>query len=196
MNQKRGMGFGTLMIISVLLLVSCSGGQIKNALNYQIEPFEFQNQEGQKVSLESLKGKVWIADFIFTSCETICPPMTAHMTELQKRLKAEKLDAHIISFSVDPEVDSGTKLKEFADQYPLSYDNWDFLTGYSQATIEKFAMKSFKTIVKKPEDEDQVIHQSLFFLVNQEGKVMKNYDGVQNTPYDEMIKDIRTLTRS
>ena len=57
-------------------------------------------------------------------------------------------------------------------------------------------MKSFKTIVKKPEDEDQVIHQSLFFLVNQDGKVMKNYDGVQNTPYDDIIKDIKTLNRS
>ncbi|BBP90159.1 hypothetical protein BsIDN1_37770 [Bacillus safensis] len=81
--------------------------------------------------------------------------------------------------------------------YPLSFKNWDFLTGYSQSEIEKFAMKkSFKTIVKKPEDEDQVIHQSLFFLVNQDGKVMKNYDGVQNTPYDDIIKDIKTLNRS
>ncbi|MFJ5963096.1 SCO family protein [Bacillus sp. NPDC093026] len=184
------------MMISVLLLVSCSNGQIKDALNYQIEPFEYQNQDGQKVSLADLKGKVWVADFIFTSCKTICPPMTAHMTELQKRLKAESLDAHIISFSVDPEVDSPKKLKTFAKAYPLTFENWDFLTGYSQSAIEKFAMKSFKTIVKKPEDEDQVIHQSLFFLVNQEGKVMKNYDGVQNPPYDEIIKDIKTLSRS
>nr|WP_260849884.1 SCO family protein [Bacillus pumilus] len=184
------------MIISVLLLVSCSNGQIKDALNYQIQPFEYENQDGQKVSLDDLKGKVWVADFIFTSCETICPPMTAHMTELQKRLKEENLDARIISFSVDPEVDSPKKLKEFAKAYPLSFKNWDFLTGYSQSAIEKFALKSFKTIVKKPEDEDQVIHQSLFFLVDQEGKVMKNYDGVQNTPYDDIIKDIKTLIRS
>ncbi|MFP3821581.1 SCO family protein, partial [Bacillus sp. SIMBA_008] len=76
MLKKRRALLGALMIISVLLLVSCSNGQIKDALNYQIQPFEYENQDGKKVSLDDLKGKVWVADFIFTSCETICPPMT------------------------------------------------------------------------------------------------------------------------
>lgn len=179
--------------ILTVFLSSCGTSKIDNPLNYDVQSFSFQNQDGKAVTLESLKGQVWVADFIFTNCETICPPMTSHMAELQKQMKEENLQARIVSFSVDPENDTPEKLKKFAANYPLSFQNWDFLTGYSQEEIEKFALKSFKSIVKKPEDEDQVIHQSSFYLVDQNGKVVKDYDGARNTPYDEIIADIKTL---
>ncbi len=169
---------------------------IENSLNYDVQSFSFQNQDGKTVSLESLKGQVWVADFIFTNCKTICPPMTSHMAELQKQMEEENLQARIVSFSVDPENDTPEKLKKFAANYPLNFQNWDFLTGYSQEEIEKFALKSFKAIVKKPEDEDQVIHQSSFYLVDQNGKVVKDYDGAKKTPYDEIIADIKTLEKT
>lgn len=178
----------------VLFLYACGGQQIKDPLNYEVEPFIFQNQDGKNVSLESLKGEVWLADFIFTNCETVCPPMTAHMTELQKKLEAEKIDVRIVSFSVDPENDKPKQLKKFAANYPLSFDNWDFLTGYSQSEIEAFALKSFKAIVKKPEGEDQVIHYSTFYLVGPDGKVLKDYNGVENTPYGDIIDDVKTAS--
>ncbi|MDI6686556.1 SCO family protein, partial [Bacillus subtilis] len=68
-----------------LFLFSCGGLQIKDHLNYVVEPFTFQNQDGKNVYLESLKGEVWLADFIFTNSETICPPMTDHNNDLQKK---------------------------------------------------------------------------------------------------------------
>ncbi|WP_276338694.1 SCO family protein [Bacillus licheniformis] len=179
--------------ILTVFLSSCGTSKIDNPLNYDVQSFSFQNQDGKAVTLESLKGQVWVADFIFTNCETICPPMTSHMAELQKQMEEENLQARIVSFSVDPENDTPEKLKKFAANYPLNFQNWDFLTGYSQEEIEKFALKSFKSIVKKPEDEDQVIHQSSFYLVDQNGKVVKDYDGARNTPYDEIIADIKTL---
>ncbi|KND07043.1 MULTISPECIES: SCO family protein [Bacillus] len=179
--------------ILTVFLSSCGTSKIENSLNYDVQSFSFQNQDGKTVSLESLKGQVWVADFIFTNCKTICPPMTSHMAELQKQMEEENLQARIVSFSVDPENDTPEKLKKFAANYPLNFQNWDFLTGYSQEEIEKFALKSFKAIVKKPEDEDQVIHQSSFYLVDQNGKVVKDYDGAKNTPYDEIIADIKTL---
>ncbi|WVP28308.1 SCO family protein [Bacillus licheniformis] len=179
--------------ILTVFLSSCGTSKIDNPLNYDVQSFSFQNQDGKAVTLESLKGQVWVADFIFTNCETICPPMTSHMAELQKQMEEENLQARIVSFSVDPENDTPEKLKKFAANYPLSFQNWDFLTGYSQEEIEKFALKSFKSIVKKPEDEDQVIHQSSFYLVDQNGKVVKDYDGARNTLYDEIIADIKTL---
>ena len=179
--------------ILTVFLSSCGTSKIDNPLNYDVQSFSFQNQDGKAVTLESLKGQVWVADFIFTNCKTICPPMTSHMAELQKQMEEENLQARIVSFSVDPENDTPEKLKKFAANYPLSFQNWDFLTGYSQEEIEKFALKSFKSIVKKPEDEDQVIHQSSFYLVDQNGKVVKDYDGAKNTPYDEIIADIKTL---
>ncbi|WP_324249240.1 SCO family protein [Bacillus paralicheniformis] len=179
--------------ILTVFLSSCGTSKIENSLNYDVQSFSFQNQDGKTVSLESLKGQVWVADFIFTNCKTICPPMTSHMAELQKQMEEENLQARIVSFSVDPENDTPEKLKKFAANYPLNFQNWDFLTGYSQEEIEKFALKSFKAIVKKPEDEDQVIHQSSFYLVDQNGKVVKDYDGAKNTPYGEIIADIKTL---
>ncbi|MFC8152164.1 SCO family protein [Bacillus paralicheniformis] len=179
--------------ILTVFLSSCGTSKIENSLNYDVQSFSFQNHDGKTVSLESLKGQVWVADFIFTNCKTICPPMTSHMAELQKQMEEENLQARIVSFSVDPENDTPEKLKKFAANYPLNFQNWDFLTGYSQEEIEKFALKSFKAIVKKPEDEDQVIHQSSFYLVDQNGKVVKDYDGAKETPYDEIIADIKTL---
>ena len=197
--MKKGMEglknvFGIFLAgILTVFLSSCGTSKIENSLNYDVQSFSFQNQDGKTVSLESLKGQVWVADFIFTNCKTICPPMTSHMAELQKQMEEENLQARIVSFSVDPENDTPEKLKKFAANYPLNFQNWDFLTGYSQEEIEKFALKSFKAIVKKPEDEDQVIHQSSFYLVDQNGKVVKDYDGARNTPYDEIIADIKTL---
>ncbi|MFN2745687.1 MULTISPECIES: SCO family protein [Bacillus] len=177
----------------IVMLSACGTSKIKDSLNYDVQAFSFQNQDQKTVSLESLKGEVWIADFIFTNCETVCPPMTSHMAELQKQMEQEDVQARIVSFSVDPENDTPEKLKKFAANYPLTFENWDFLTGYSQEEIEKFALKSFKAIVKKPEDDDQVIHQTSFYLVDQNGKVVKDYNGVKDTPYSEIIADIKTL---
>ncbi|KAA6451763.1 SCO family protein [Bacillus swezeyi] len=179
--------------VLIVILCACGNSKIKDPLNYNVQSFSFQNQEKKTVSLESLKGEVWVADFIFTNCETVCPPMTSHMAELQKQMKQENVQARIVSFSVDPENDTPEKLKKFAANYPLTFENWDFLTGYSQAEIEKFALKSFKAIVKKPENDDQVIHQTSFYLIDQEGKVVKDYDGVKDTPYTDIIADIKTL---
>lgn len=179
----------------IFILFGCGNEEIENPLNYQIEDFSFTNQEKEKVSLKDLKGKVWVANFIFTSCETVCPPMTSHMAELQKRVKDENLDVHFISFSVDPEVDTPDKLKNFSSNYPLTLNNWDFLTGYSQVEIEKFALNNFKAIVQKPEDEDQVIHQTYFYLINSEGKVIKDYDGFKDIPYDIIVEDIKIIQK-
>lgn len=119
--------FGALFAgIVIALLSACGTSKIEDPLNYDVQSFSFQNQDHKTVSLDSLKGKVWVADFIFTNCETVCPPMTAHMTELQKQMKEENVQARIVSFSVDPENDTPEKLKKFAANYPLSLDNWDF----------------------------------------------------------------------
>lgn len=186
-----------LVLLSVLMLIvlsACGGGEkIEGALNYEVEPFSFTNQDGETVSLDDLKGKVWVADFIFTNCETVCPPMTAHMTKLQEKANEAGVEVEFVSFSVDPEVDTPEKLKAFASNYSLSFDNWHFLTGYDQKTIEKFAMNSFKTIVQKPKNNDQVIHGTKFYIIDQNGIVVKDFSGVENTPYEEIIDIIKML---
>ncbi|TYR81166.1 SCO family protein [Priestia megaterium] len=183
---------GIMFILSVCILAAC-GSEIKDPLNWKLTSFSYTNQDNKEIGLEDLKGKVWVSNFIFTNCETVCPPMTAHMAKLQKMVKEEGLDVQFVSFSVDPEVDTPDKLKEFASKFNTDFSNWHFLTGYKQEEIENFAMDEFKMIVKKPEKDPQVIHATSFFLVDQEGKVMKSYSGASDTPYEEMIKDIKTL---
>lgn len=183
-----------ISILSMLLLSACGNGEIKDAKNWPIEDFTFTNQNHEEFGLADLKGKVWVADFIFTNCADVCMPMTANMTKLQKMVKDEKLEnVEFVSFSVDPTVDTPEVLTEYGKQYHADMSNWHFLTGYEQEKIESFAMSNFKTIVKKPKTGDQVVHQTFFYLINQEGKIMKIYPGLADIPFDEIMKDIKTL---
>lgn len=185
-----------LMLILVFVLAACSSGNsFKAELDYKVSDFSYTNQDNKKVSLEDLKGKPWIAMFIFTNCNTVCPPMTANMTDIQKQFKERGLeDYNIVGFSVDPEVDTPEKLKEFLGNYELpDASKWNFLTGYSQAEIEKMAVDSFKTLVKKVDGQEQVTHGSSFLLIDQEGTVVKSYNGVSDVPKDEIAVDMENI---
>lgn len=183
-----------VMVVLTVFLAACGKSGIEGALNYEVEDFNYTNQDNKEVGLGDLEGKIWIADFIFTSCETVCPPMTFNMSQLQAKVAEEGLEnVAFVSFSVDPTVDSPEALKDFASNYEIDFSNWHFLTGYSQAEIETFAAESFKSLVKKPKSDDQVLHQTSIYLVDQNGVVMKDYDGVSDVPYDEIIADIKKL---
>lgn len=184
-----------LMILMMTLLVSaCGSKEVPNANNWETEDFSFIDQNGKDFSKSDLKGKVWVADFIFTNCTTVCLPMTANLIKLQKQLKDEGIkDVEFVSFSVDPETDKPDVLKNYGTKMNADLSNWHFLTGYSQAEIEKFAFDNFKTLVKKPENETQVIHGTTFYLVDQEGTIIQDYSGTKDVPYEEIIKHIKIL---
>lgn len=185
---------GLMALIVVAVLSACGSGGIKDPLNYPVEDFTFTDQDGKEFGLKDLQGKIWVADFIFTNCDTICPPMTFNMTKLQQMAKEEGIEnVEFVSFSVDPEVDSPAVLKEYAGKFELNLDNFHFLTGYDQSFIESFALDNFRTLVKKPENEEQVIHQSYFFLVNQKGTIMKLYPGAEGIPFADIITDMKAL---
>ncbi|WP_318616797.1 SCO family protein [Sporosarcina sp. YIM B06819] len=190
--MRKSLCFILISLFS-LLLVGCGQVQgIKNPLNLEVREFNFTNQEGEKFGLDDLKGKVWIADFVFTNCTTVCLPMMANMAELQGKLNEEDLSVELVSFSVDPVIDTPEVLKEYAGNFNADLSNWNLLTGYSQNTIKDFALKSFKAIAIKPETGDQVIHGVSFYLINKDGMVMKDYSGL-DAPFDEIINDIKLL---
>jgi protein SCO1 len=177
-----------------LFMAGCGSNGLKDAMNYPVEDFTYTDQEGQSFNKDDLKGKVWVADFVFTNCADVCPPMTANMAKLQEMMKEEGLkDVEIVSFSVDPEVDRPEVLKEYGQRFNADFKNWTFLTGYSQEEIETFARESFKTLVKKPQKGDQVIHGTDFYLVDQDGVMRKTYTGLKEVPFDQIIEDIKTL---
>lgn len=187
-----------LLLILVFVLVACtSGNSFKAELDYKVSDFTYTDQNKKEVSLSDLEGKPWLAMFIFTTCTTVCPPMTANMVDIQKQFKEEGLeDYNIVGFSVDPTVDTPEKLTEYLSNYDLpDASKWSLLTGYTQADIEKFAVDSFKTLVKKTDGNDQVIHGTSFMLVDQKGTVVKSYSGVSDVPKDEMVVDMKSIIK-
>lgn len=191
--MKKRIVLPIILIISVILS-ACGQKGIENPKNWPLQDFTFVDQQERSFGLTNLSGKVWVADFIFTNCEDVCLPMTSNMAKLQKMAADEGIkNIEFVSFSVDPTVDQPEVLKEFGEQFNVDFTNWHFLTGYAQAEIETFALENFKTLVKKPEKEDQVIHGTSFYLVNKEGTVVKDYTGLQDIPIKQIIKDIKTL---
>ncbi|QCR32620.1 SCO family protein [Lysinibacillus sp. SGAir0095] len=193
MNKKL-VGLIGILILSVALS-ACSNYKFKADTEYVIDDFTVTNHKGEEVTLESLKGKPWLAMFIFTNCTTICQPMTFNMTEIQTKLEERGVeDYNIVGFSVDPATDSPEVLSNYLSHFTVPDESkWSLVTGYDQKWIEQFAVNSFKSIVKMPTEGDQVVHGSSFYLVDENGIAVKNYSGTEDVPYDTIAIDIETL---
>lgn len=186
--------FIVVMTIIGILLAGCSNSNFQAETDYEVKEFSYTNQNNQDVGLNDLKGQVWIADFIFTNCETVCPPMTFNLTKLQEKLKEEGVeDYKIISFSVDPENDTPAALKEYISNFEADTSKWELLTGYEFDEVKDLAEHSFRSIVADDPNSDQMIHGTSFYLVNQKGTVVKTYSGNSDVPYDEIVQDMKTL---
>ncbi|MDV6377072.1 SCO family protein [Sporosarcina sp. GW1-11] len=185
-----------LTLIFVLMLSAC-GGEFKPDHKYKVDSFEFTNQDNETVTDEDLKGTVWLAQFVFTKCTTACPPMMSNMVRLQEQLIDNNIeDYKLVSFSVDPDVDTPEELKKYLGLFSAPDESkWEMLTGYDMKTIEKLAASSFKQIVKQIPNDDQVLHGISFGLVNQKNEVVKLYDGKDNVPYDTIVQDMKALIK-
>lgn len=162
-----------------------------------VEDFNYTDHRGEQLSTQQLEGTPWLATFVFTNCETVCPPMTFNMADLQKELEANGLsDYKIVAFSVDPKEDTPEKMQEYLSHYPIPDESkWHLLTGYSQDEIADFATDNFKSLVKNDPNSDQVIHGTSFYLVDQKGEVVGNYDGFEQVPTAEIIEDMQELSQ-
>ncbi|HHW38476.1 MAG TPA: SCO family protein [Bacillales bacterium] len=195
MNLKKWrIQFGILLVVSLLALTACGQPKFEATYDWPMTDFSFTNQDNQQVGLADLKGKVWLANLIFTNCDTVCPPMTANMAKLQKQMADEKINAEIVSFSVDPTRDTPEALKEFASKFQADHSNWNFLTGYTEEEIETLARSSFKTLAKSAPGTDQFDHGTKIYLINQDGIVVKGYNGLE-VPYEDIISDLKAITR-
>lgn len=181
-------------LLLFVLFVSACGDQYNGDFSYEVQDFTFTNQDGEKVSKSDLEGEFWVADFIFTNCTTVCPPMTSNMANLQDQLKEAGLeDVRLVSFSVDPERDKPETLKAYAAERGGTFENWDLLTGYDFETIKEFSVKSFKSAVEQLPDSDQIMHGTSFFIVTPEGNAIKNYDGRKAANMEKIVEDIQAM---
>jgi len=155
----------------------------------EIADFHLLNSDGKTVSLKDLKGKVWVADFIFTTCAGICPTMTASMAQVH-RSYALVDEVRLVSISVNPENDTPEVLKAYAKKFKANTGRWLFLTG-PLADIQKLAAGSFKL----GKIDEPVFHSSYFTLVDREGRIRGYYDGTDRHKVAQLFKDIAVVLR-
>ncbi|WP_173916635.1 SCO family protein [Halobacillus sp. Marseille-Q1614] len=185
--------YAAIILLSLALLSGC-GSPIEENMSREVDPFTATNQSREVVNLpDDLEGKYWVANHIFTQCDTVCPPMTNNMARLQQLAKEEDVEVHLVSFSVDPEYDTENRLTEFAKQFNADFDNWDFLTGYAFKDVKELSIKSFQSPLKKLEGTNQVAHGTAFYLVTPKGKVIKSYDGTKAAEMTSIVEDLKKL---
>jgi protein SCO1/2 len=161
-----------------------------------VKPFRFTSQDNQPVTLADLRGKVYVAEYFFTTCKGICPKLNSNMKTLYTDLKNEP-DFMIVSHTVDPETDSPVRLKVYADSLGVSSSRWLFLTG-SKDSLYKAARVSY--LLDDPRNgndkiENQFIHTQFFALVDRNGRVRKIYDGLKKDELDQLEKDVPALLK-
>lgn len=193
LNKKKYIILALLASMLVLISACSKDKTYEGDLDLEIEDFSFENQDGETVSKSDLDGKFWVADFIFTNCTSVCPPMTTNKVMLQELLKEEGLedDVQLISFSVDPENDTPEVLKEYGEQRGIKFDNADFLTGYEYDDIVDFSLDSFMSQVIEEEDSDQINHSVSFFIVAPNGHAITRFDGTQHPNMEEIVEYIK-----
>lgn len=150
-----------------------------------VPPFSMIDQTGRTVTRDDLMGKIWVADFIFTSCGGPCPIMTKRMHELQSAIYSRGIPNVItVSFSVDPEYDTPKVLSEYARQFEADGLNWLFLTG-KQLEIFELATKGFKLHATRAEGAHQVEHSPRFAVVDHRGRIRGYYEVVADSEMEE-----------
>jgi protein SCO1 len=159
----------------------------------RVPAFQLTNQNGQPFGSVNLANKIWIADFIFTSCPGPCPLISSRMSELQKPL--EKTDVHLVSFTVDPEKDTPEVLRNYADKLHAQAARWDFLTG-SKAAIYDLSKSGFKLAVDDGNQEvGTPVHSTRMVLVDRHGQIRGYYDGTAADSVTKLLADTSHLLR-
>ena len=159
---------------------------------HTISDFSFTNQNGEIITQKDYEGKVYVADFFFTTCKSICPKMTTNLVEVQKAF-VDNPKVKLLSFSVMPDIDSVSVLKEYAQQNGVVDSKWNLVTGDKKA-IYTMARKSYLAVKQgKPDEQYDMVHTENFVLVDSKKRVRGFYDGTNKEEIQRLIKDIKWL---
>ncbi len=163
------------------------------AKNHTIADFNFTNQNGKSITQKNYEGKIYVADFFFTTCPTICPKMTSNMFWLQSQIKNNP-KVMLLSHSVTPEIDSVSVLKKYALKKGVIDSKWNLVTGDKKA-IYYMARKSYLAVkIGKPEELYDMVHTENFVLIDTKKRVRGFYDGTNlDGPTEPGIKNVKQL---
>ena len=161
---------------------------------HTIADFSLINQNGKTVTQDTYNNKIYIADFFFTTCQTICPIMTDHMVILQNQLKLDP-DVMLLSHTVTPEIDSVAQLKKYALNKGVLDSKWNLVTG-DKKEIYQLARKSYLAVKSNGDGgEYDMIHTENFILVDQKKRIRGYYDGTLEEDIESLLNDIDILKK-
>jgi protein SCO1 len=166
------------------------GKEVADTIYHTIPDFSFVNQYGDSVTNKSLDGKIYVADFFFTTCPSICPIMHRNMLTVYNEFKNTP-DVNIISFTIDPKHDTVAVLKAYADKLGIAGNSWLLLQGKKEMTYQ--LSKSFLVTTPKDDVKEKFIHDGYFILVDKQKRVRGMYDGTDPKKVEQLIADIKIL---
>jgi len=168
------------------------GKAVTDTVYTTIPAFKFVNQYGDSITDKNLNGKIYVADFFFTSCPSICPVMHRNMLNVYNEFKNAN-DFKILSYSIDPKYDSVKVMKTYADKLGISGNSWWFLQGKKEETYK--LAESY--LVSRPREDSTVagghVHDGFFILIDKQKRIRGAYDGTQTDQVTKLIADIKTL---
>lgn len=167
--------------------------EAEKQITHRINHFSFYNQDSTVFDSNILKGKIYVANFIFTRCSNICPEITNQMKRIEEAFH-ENNKVELISFTVTPWLDDVRSLKRFSENYDISSANWSLLTGNKEA-IYSLARKSFfaEESIGYNKDSKEFLHTEHFILVDQKGRIRGIYNGTLRLEAEQCIEDIKAL---
>lgn len=187
-----------------LLLISCSNKteQLpilgsrewngKDTTYHTIAQFQFVDQDSSLVNNATFKDKIYVADFFFTSCRTICPIMKTQMLRIYEATQ-NMPDVLILSHSIDPEYDTVALLHDFADRLGVESKRWHFVTGVKDSIFKIAQTSYFTTAMEDKTEPDGYIHSGAFLLIDKKGRIRGKYDGTKEEDVNRLIGDIKRL---
>ena len=182
---------GIIVVIAGINLWSTFGTkpeELTEAVAVSVPDFSLTNQQGEPLGRSDMAGKIWIADFIFTSCPTICPAMTQEMARLQSEFVADPV--YFVSFSVDPERDTTEVLTRYAKAYGADDRRWHFLTG-EKTHLYELAEQGFS--LAAGHNGSEILHSPRFVLIKPNGNIHDYYDSRSRPAMLRLRRDVKTL---
>jgi protein SCO1/2 len=170
------------------------GQKVIDTVYHTIADFQFVNQDSAVVTNETLAGKIYVADFFFTSCRTICPVMKTQMLRVYEATQ-DMPDVAVLSHTIDPEYDTVALLHDFADRLGVSSSRWHFVTGEQDKIYDIAQTSYFATAMVDKTEPDGFIHSGAFLLIDKDRRIRGKYDGTQEEDVDRLIEDIKRLRK-
>lgn len=158
---------------------------------HTVGDFSLLNQNGNEITSKDYEGKIYVADFFFTTCQTICPIMTDHMLQIQEAFKNDAA-VLLLSHTVTPEIDSVAQLKKYALEKGVDDKKWNLVTG-DKKEIYDLARKSYLAAKDNPFSENDLIHTENFVLVDAKKRIRGFYDGTNPEDITKLLEDIQML---